>query len=215
MRLYLAFKKISKKYDIDGFAVKCWPEFGDIYGIGVCAVLGLLIDDGIMCGCEGDVYGTVNMVIGHLLTGRQTFFCDFISFDESENTGVAWHCGAAAPGLCKDDFPVSFCRHSVIDGGDVKGVTLHFPLKPGQVTFSRIGEGKNGFRMLLTTGQGIDTPQLIKGNPLKIKFDCDLKELIGTIISRGFEHHYAVVYKNISKELKDLCYWLDIELIEV
>jgi L-fucose isomerase-like protein len=214
IRLYLAFKKISLKYNLDAFAVKCWPEFGDIYGIGVCAVLGLLIDDGLLCGCEGDMYGTVNMVIGNMLTGKSPFFCDLISFDETENTGIVWHCGAAAPSLCKDGCSTAFCKHSIIDVGGVRGITHHFPLKEGAVTFSRIGEGKDGFRMLVATGRGLDTTQVLKGNPLNIKFDCSIRDLTGTIISEGFEHHYVVIHENISRELIELCYWLDIKAVE-
>ena len=214
IRLYMAFKKVSEKYNLDAYAVKCWPEFGDIYGIGVCAVLGLLIDDGLLCGCEGDMYGTVNMVIGNMLTGKSPFFCDLISFNETENTGMVWHCGAAAPSLCKAGCSTALCKHSIMDGGGIKGITHHFPLKEGPVTLSRIGEGKDGFRMLVATGKGLDTAQVLKGNPLNIKFDCKINDLIGTVISEGFEHHYVVIHENISSELKELCYWLDIKTIE-
>ena len=89
--------------------------------------------------------GTVTMKLGSLLVpGEKPFFCDLISFDEQANTGVVWHCGAAAPSLCRWRLRTAFCKHSIIDGGGVKGVSCEFPLKPGRVTLMRIGEDRDG-----------------------------------------------------------------------
>ncbi len=212
--LYAAFVNASEKHNVDAFAVRCWPEFGDIYGIGVCAVLGLLTDNGIVAGCEGDVLGTVSMLMGEMLSGSKPFFCDLISFDENENTGIAWHCGAAAPSLCREDCEPELCKHSIMDGGGAKGVVCEFPLKPGPVTMLRLGERRDGgYRLFVAVGEAQKTEQLLKGNPLKIKFERDIKEMIGTIVDNGIEHHYALAHGNIAEELKLFSKWLDIEIL--
>jgi len=215
IRLYLAFRKLATKYNIDSFAIKCWSEFGEFYGIGVCSCLSFLSTDGIICSCEADVYGAVSMIINYLFSNEVPFFCDFIKYDETENTGIVWHCGAASETLCKSNCNGKLCLHGSIDGGNKKGVTYEFPLKSGPVTFCNFGEGKNGHRLLLTTGTAFDTQQLIKGNPLNVKFDCDIKSLVDTIIYQGFGHHYVLVHNNNYDELIELCNWLEIEVVLV
>lgn len=214
-RLYLSLKKISKKYNIDAYAIKCWPEFSEYYGIGVCSCLSFLSTDGIISACEGDINGAVTMIINYLLSSEVPFFCDFITYDEDKNTGIVWHCGAASETLCKSNCSGKLCLHGSIDGGNKKGVTYEFPLKDGPVTFCNFGEGKNGHRLLVTTGNAFDTQQIIKGNPLNVKFDCSVKELVDTIIYNGFSHHYVLVHSDTYRELIELCKWLDIEVITV
>lgn len=215
IRLYLAFRKLAKKYKLDAYAIKCWSDFGDIYGIGVCSCLSFLSTDGIISACEGEINGAVSMIFNYLLSGQVPFFCDFIKYDETENTGIVWHCGAASETLCKSGCSGKLCKHGSIDGGNKKGVTYEFPLKTGPVTFCNFGEGKNGHRLLLASGTALDTNQLIKGNPLNIQFDSNVKELVETIIYQGFGHHYTVVHHNVYHELAELCWWLDVELVTV
>ena len=213
--LYQAFMQLKDKYQLDSFAIRCWPEFGDLFGVGVCAVSSMLNDIGILSGCEGDVYGTVTMAIQHALSGNLPFFCDLISIDGENNTGITWHCGAAPQSLCSADTKPQLHKHSIIDGGEKKGVTVEFPLKPGRVTIARLSENQtgDGYRMLITTGTAIQTPQLLRGNPLQIKFDVDLPTLAQTLVYQGFEHHFSVVHGEIGDQLVDLCRVMNIEPI--
>ena len=182
--LYAAFVEIAKKYRVDAFAIRCWPEFGDLYGIGVCALIGLLNESGLIAGCEGDMIGTLSMKVAAILSpGETPFFCDLINFDESENTGVVWHCGAAAPSLCRNGCTPAFRKHSIIDGGGVKGVSCEFPLKPGRVTLLRLGEDRDGgYRLFMAAGTALETPQLLRGTPLRIRFDQPVRPMIEKII---------------------------------
>jgi L-fucose isomerase-like protein len=214
-RLYLSLKKLCTKYNIDAYAIKCWPEFGEIYGIGVCSCLSFLSTDGIISACEGDVNGAVIMTISYLLSSVEPFFCDFISYNEDDNTGIVWHCGAASEKLCKENSSCRLCLHGSIDGGNKKGVTIEFPLKTGPFTFMNFGNDRNGYRMLITTGNALDTKQIIKGNPLNVKFDCNVKDLVDNLISQGFSHHYVLVHHNIYNDLEELCKWLDIKVIKL
>jgi L-fucose isomerase-like protein len=215
--LYLAFLTAKEQYNVDVFTVKCWPEFAQLHGIGVCAVLGMLNNRGIIAGCEGDVYGTVTMIAEQEIAGGLPFFCDLISVDGDGNTGVTWHCGAAPKGLCSPMATPMLRKHSIIDGGDKKGVTNEFPLRPGRVTMARLSENRAGddYRMLITAGDALETPQLLRGNPLRVKFDAPLKDLAKRLVYEGFEHHFALVHGNIVEELGDLCRLLDIETVTV
>jgi L-fucose isomerase-like protein len=214
--LFMAFRKLAVKYDLDSFAIRCWPEFSDIYGIAPCAVIGMLNDVGIAASCEGDIPGALTMKLQQALAGGGfPFFVDLISFDYNDNTGVVWHCGAAPSKLCRRFDETVLCKHGRVDGGDKKGVTNEFSLKPGRVTMAKIDETPDGYRMLIAPGTALDTDKFIRGNPLRIKFDGDMKALISTIMNKGFEHHYSVIHADVKDELLAFCEIMNISPIVI
>ncbi len=215
-QLYAAFRQFKEKLSLDGFAMKCWPQIGDIFGVGVCSTLGHLTNDGTVAACEGDVYGAVAMIILQELSGAAPFYCDLIAFEEDENVGLGWHCGAAAVSLCAQNGCSALGLHSVMDGGNVKGVTHDFPLKRGPVTFTQLSEDSDGsYRFLIAGGEGLPTTQMLPGNPLRIRFEAPLPTLRETIIEGGYSHHYTVAYADLNAELKQLCKWLGITAVEL
>ena len=215
--LFAAVGKMKDKFLVDTFAMRCWPEFisNDLYGIAVCSTIGHLTNHGFLTACEGDAYGAVMMRMEQELTGELPFFCDMIVMEG--DYGVAWHCGAAPCKLCKPGYQPQLCHSATVEGGGVKGVTDEFPLKPGRVTLARLGEKRDGdgFRMLIATGEALDTDLFVRGNPVKIKFDAGCDKLRDVVISQGWEHHYALSYGDIVPELLDICRILDIEPVVV
>lgn len=211
--LFGAVKKMKERFLVDSFAMRCWPEFisGELYGIAVCSTIGHLTNHGFLTACEGDVYGAVMMRIEQELTGEKPFFCDMIVMEG--DYGVAWHCGAAPCALCREGFQPTLRKSATIEGGGVKGVTNEFPLKAGPVTLARLGEKRDGegFRMLIATGEALDTDLFVRGNPLKIRFSASCDTLRDVVISQGWEHHYALAYGDLVPELEALCRMLDIE----
>ncbi len=215
--LFAAVGKMKDKFLVDTFAMRCWPEFisSDLYGIAICSTIGHLTNHGFLTACEGDAYGAVMMRMEQELTGELPFFCDMIVMEG--DYGVAWHCGAAPCKLCKPGYQPQLCHSATVEGGGVKGVTDEFPLKKGRVTLARLGEKRDGdgFRMLIATGEGLDTDLFVRGNPLKIKFDAGCDKLRDIVINQGWEHHYALCYGDLVPELLDICRILDIEPVVV
>lgn len=215
--LFVAFQRLTAKYRLDAWTVRCWPEFSDIYGIGVCHLLGCLTGSGVPAACEGDAYGALAMLVVKALSGSDAFFCDLISFDPSGDTGLFWHCGAAPVSLCKSGCVPEIRKHSIIDGGDKKGLAIEFPLKPGPVTIIRIGDTRDGkgYRLLSIGGEGIDTTQLLHGTPLSVRFKRPAAELVEKLLDSGFEHHYVLCHGDIAKELRLFAKLLDLDLVEM
>jgi len=212
-QMFGAFKVMAAKYNLGALAIRCWPEFSDIFGIAPCAVIGMLNDCGIPASCEGDVPGAITMtILKQLAGGGLPLFVDLISYDEKANTGVVWHCGAAPVSLCRKFEETEYRLHFRVDGGDKKGVTNDFALKPGPVTLAKLDQDADGhFRMLIAKGEAIDTEPFIRGNPLTIRFEAPVKNLIDTIMLKGFEHHYTVIHADVKEELLQYCAWMDIE----
>lgn len=214
--LYLGFKSIIATHELDALAVKCWPEFPDSYGIAACSTLGRLNAEGILTSCEGDVYGAVTMLIEHYLTGATPMFADFVAIDEDQNTGIAWHCGAAPVCLAANPASIKLCKHSTVGGGGKKGITADFPIKDaGPVTMTRLGVGQDGLRLFFAGGEAVKTGAILPGNTLEIRFACPVRRLVEIIVEDGVEHHYALVHADIRPELRALAKWLEVGTIDV
>lgn len=213
--LYEAFRRLRKKYRLDAWAVRCWPEFSDLYGIGVCHILGVLTGHECPAACEGDVLGALAMSMGEAFGGEKTFFADLVIFDEKDDTGIFWHCGAAPACLAKPGCQPCIRKHPIIDGGGKKGVAVEFPLKPGEVTVCRIGEKRDGgYRIMMFKATAIDTDQCIRSTPLKVKFNGKVRDTINKLMYNGFEHHYVLCYGDITQQIRDFARIMDVELLE-
>ena len=215
-RMLGAFDALAEKYRLNTFAVRCWPECSDIFGIAPCAVLGMLSDSGRPTSCEGDIPGAVTMnLLRSLAGGGIPIFVDLISYERDKNTGVIWHCGAAPVSLCRKFSETSLRLHMRVDGGDKKGLTNDFSLKSGDITIAKLDQDENGrFRMLIIHGEALDTPPFMRGNPLEIRFDSPVETVIDVIMKRGFEHHYAAIHADVTGELRQFCEWNGIEIVQ-
>jgi len=217
--MFAAIRKLKAKYGVSTFTMRCWPEVisDEMYGITACALIGHLTNHGDLTVCEGDIYAAVVLNLEKELTGIDPFFCDLIMCEDDCEYGVLWHCGAAPCSIRKDGYQSKLDFSSTVGGGGVKGVVHEFPLKPGKITVARLGEKRDGsgFRMLIFTGEGIDTDLFVRGNPLKVKFDAGCKRLKEAVINNGFEHHFSMAYGDISSELLEICRVMDIEPILV
>lgn len=214
-RMYEAFRKTAQKYALTAFAVRCWPEWSDIFGIAPCSTLGMLNNEGIVSSCEGDVLGAVLMQMEASLSGAIPFFADLISFEYDQNTAVLWHCGAAPSSICRSFKETTLSQHFRVDGGNKKGLTNEFSMKAGPITLAQLDEDGDGYRMLIAKGTALDTEPFIRGNPLNVRFDCPVESLINTIMTEGFKHHYSIVHADIEHELIELCRWLEIKPVIV
>lgn len=214
-RMYEALKRTAAKYGLTSYAIRCWPEWSDVFGIAPCASMGVLNNTGLVTSCEGDVLGAVLMRAQASLGDGIPFFADLISFDYARNTAVFWHCGAAPSALCRKFEETQLRRHFRVDGGDKKGLVNEFPLKPGRITMAQLDEDGDGYRMLIARGTALDTEQIVRGNPMEVRFDCRVDELVATIMNNGFKHHYSLIHADIEEELLDLCKWLNIRPVRL
>jgi L-fucose isomerase-like protein len=210
-KLYLSLRKIVEREKLTCTAIKCWPELRDQHDMGACFTLSRLNDEGIMSACEADIYGAVTMSMLHSLTGKIVYFTDLISIDEKKNTFLMWHCGSTPTKLAEAPSSVTIRRFSIPGFG--RGVTTEFPIKPGRVTIARLSAIKDSYRMFICGGEALKTEMVVRGNPSEVKLDSNVREVLGKIVTEGFEHHYAVVHADVKEELIELCNRLKIEAV--
>ena len=207
---YSGFREIIKEFNLDAVAVKCWPEFIEDYGQAVCATLSKLTNDDFVTGCEGDILGTVSNYILRELGDKKPFIADLVQIDEKENTGVMWHCGVAP-------FCQAHSKSSVKIGEEfgIGGINVEFAMKPGKITIARLSMNKGDYRLLITTGEALDTTETPDGTAAVVEFDSDVKDLLDTIINDGYEHHLSMVYADVKDELIELGKRLDLKTVVI
>ena len=206
--LVLALREFAAEAKFDAMTLKCWGDLVEAYGIAGCGAVSQLNDMGLFTGCEGDVMGTLTMLIARRLTGVHPFLTDFVSVDRESNTGVLWHGGCAPISLANPAHPKHLFSHFA--GG--KGLTAGFSLKPGRVTILRLGDDGRELRMLATTGQALETEMDVRGTLARVAFDGDVGAFLDEMLSRGWEHHLIMAYGEIVPELEMLARLLRIPL---
>lgn len=204
-RLYSAMQTFVQNDGVNGIAIKCWPELKDRM-LNPCAVNGMMIDDGVMVGCETDVHGTISMLIQNYLNNKPAFFADLITFNEADNTALLWHCGAAAASMAARSEERYLEKHSIGTGS----TTLEFAMRAGRMTISRLGPIGENYRLLILTGEAVSTPMLLRGNNMLVRTDLPVRQVIDRIIERGIEHHYSATYGDLRKDLVEFCKWVGI-----
>jgi L-fucose isomerase-like protein len=195
----------------EAVSVRCWPEFFNEYKAAACSTLSHLIEDGIQAACEADTLGAVTMLMQHLLTGLPTFLGDLVHVDEQRNSGTFWHCGVSA-------FSLASPKTGPVAGVQPNrnlGFAFNHSLKTGPVTVARLGQGPQGLRLGILSGEAVDGPNTFQGTSVEVKLNGPVRETLDRILASGFEHHYALVWQDVTRELAELCRLLSLECVRL
>lgn len=209
---YVVLREYLQTQQLDGLAVRCWPEFPQQFGLMPCATLGRLADDGFVCACEADMHGAVTLLALRWLSGAAPLLADLVAMDEAANTVALWHCGNAPACLAREgEEPLLtvHCNRRI-------GVAGNFAIRPGPATLARLGVGSQGYRLLAVEGELLDEPaNRFMGNTAVFRPNGEAQLLLNTIMTDGWEHHMVVVAGHIVAELDALAHLLGIEAVHV
>jgi L-fucose isomerase-like protein len=206
--LILAMRDLAAEGRFGAMTLKCWGDLVAAYGIAGCGVVSVLTDMGLFTGCEGDIMGTLSMLIAKRLTGVHPFLTDFASVDEATNTGMLWHGGCAPVSLARQDQP----RHLFSHFAAGKGLTVGFALKPGRVTILRLGDDGRNLRMIAATAESLESEMEVRGTLTRVRFDSNAMAFLNEMLGHGWEHHLVMAYGEIVPELEMLCRALNVPL---
>jgi len=206
VQFWLALRDILGESKPAAVGVRCWPEVFNEYGAAACSTLSRLIEEGIPAACGADTLGAVTMLIQFYLTGQPTYLADLVHADSERNTCTFWHCGVGALSLAsKKTGPIAG-----VHPNRKFGLAFNNALKSGQVTVARLGQAREGFRMLVLRGEALDTPNRFWGTSVEVRMERPVQDVLDTVIYHGFEHHFSLVWKDVAAELLDLSSVLDI-----
>ncbi len=193
--MYLAIKKTVADENLSALAFGCYPDFMGF----ACLAASLLADEGVPIACEGDVNGAVGMLILQALTGKPTLNTDWL--DPLQDGSVVFtHCGSSAYSLAgkKSDIKLAKVRLAK------QGVCSLFPARPGPVTLVSVLPRDNGYQMAVLEGEALPTEMVFPGNPLRVKFNLPVKDVIDRIFAEGIGHHWVAGYGHVASGIKHL-----------
>ena len=200
--MYLAYKKLIDTYNLDAINTKCDPEMGMHFGRCSCLSHSLLVDEGIMAACEGDIHQTLSMMILNYLSDKPVMFLDVVGACKDNNSIQFISCGFAPTTIPKDSKDVRlYPQMQNAKGG---GITQGYTLQSGEkVTIYRIDE---------TYPRGNYSGHIISGTSSKSEKVWEEWPAAEVILngSGAWEHftqnctadHFALVLGDYREELK-------------
>lgn len=210
-RQFGGLRFLAEREHLNALSVRCWPEWAAQYGVAACGSVSALNSIGLTTGCEGDVDGTVTMLLGRMISCQPTFMTDFITAEPQDGTGYFWHGGCAAVQLARAAEETALNTHFA--GG--KGITAGFTFNSGRITIVRLSHDGQCYRLFLTGGEALPTQQVVKGVLMKVKFDAPVEKLLDTAIYSGLEHHFCVMYGDWRSAWETFAAWNDLEILTV
>jgi len=222
-KLELALTEFWTRNKLSAMAVQCWPSVQRMMGISVCSLFGRLIDKRMLTACEADVLGALAMLINYQAALGNTLphFVDWtIQHRENPNWLLAWHCGNAPVCLAKDREETALRSRRDMKGElpveeeDRSAGLAQFQIKPGAVTFCRLAEYDDEWKMLIATGEIVPSDEKLAGTWSWVEVK-DHKKLYRTLVEEGFIHHASMIHGHQTKSLLQACKFLDIKPVVV
>lgn len=201
---FLAIRDIIKEKQYKGITLKCVRGMSKWFNFSPC-MLKSLIGDYVETICECDVYGLINQLIIHELTGTKAVFQEFYEF--YENSILMGACGFSPPSLCSGDC-MEVQGHNWGEAGGIMNVSN---LKSSEkITLTKLYT-VNGQMHLHCLRGSAKTPERWQEDgwggkgpkmpSLEITIDSDLKELQEYVAGQ----HYIVCYGDFYDLLKQYC----------
>ena len=190
----LAIRQVVQQESLSGLAFGCYPDFMGY----ACLAASLLADDGVPIGCEGDVNGVVGMLMLNLLTGQPVHNTDWLDPMPDESV-VFTHCGCGSYALAERRQDITLAPVRLAN----QGVCSLFPAKPGPVTLINLMPSGDGYQLALMEGEALPAQMVFPGNPLRVKFQPPVREIIAWIHDEGIGHHWMAGYGHVAAEIKD------------
>jgi L-fucose isomerase-like protein len=222
-RVEAALIEFWERHGLSALAVQCWPTIQRETGVSVCAIYGRLTERHLLTACETDVLGALAMLVNYSAAMGQTLphFVDWtIQHRENPNWLLAWHCGNAPVSLAAD--PSQVALRSRFDMAGTEPIKEHdrmaglyqFQIKPGVVTFCRLAEYDNEWKMLIATGRIVPSDEVLAGTWSWVEVS-DHAKLYRTLVEEGFIHHASMIHGDQTEALVQACTFLDITPVVV
>ncbi len=206
---FVVLNQMASEKNIDGYAIRCWPEIFEQKGCSACGAMSLLNDAEIPSSCEADVNGTVTQLILQAVSGSPTFDVDIVSVDAEQDQVVIWHCGKA---------PLSMADPTTQPEGGIHSnrkmpLVMEFPLKPGRITAARVSQANGRLSLVVGGGEMLSAPKSFSGTSGVVRFDQPADKVLDTILGEGLEHHLAITYGDYVPAIIALADLLDLPLL--
>lgn len=222
-KLEVALTEFWTTHKLSAMAMQCWPSIQRMMGISVCSIYGRLTGKHMLTACEADVLGALAMLTNYsaALGEALPHFVDWtIQHRENPNRLLAWHCGNAPASLAKDPNSVALRSRFDMKGelpsleDDPTAGLAQFQLKPGTVTFCRLAEYDDEWKMLIATGEIVPSDEELAGTWSWVEVE-NHERLYRTLVEEGFIHHASMIHGDQTPALLQACKFLKVKPVVV
>jgi L-fucose isomerase-like protein len=214
--VFNSLNQIVIEHQLDGLAVRCWPEFFTELGCAACGAMSMMSDGfnlptPIPCSCEADINGTVTQLILQWLSNSPAFGTDIVSMDFDADEIAVWHCGLA---------PLSYADPAVRPRGSIHSnrkvpLVMEFPLKPGNVSIARLSQATGELRLVIGQGEMLSRPSPFSGTAGTMRLQKPARFFFDALMREGLEHHISLVYGDFYSELLSLSKLLQLPVYRI
>lgn len=190
-RLGIALLELVRRYKLDGLALLGQHHI-EAQANATC-YLGLsemLSSDQALAVTEGDVLGLIMSKVLKDFTGHTPFFGEWEEVDVTRNAVVLLGHGFLDPREARKDVPVQVQPASENWGFEGNSLGFQATYEPGPVTMTHVIQDHDGWRLLVSEGEILDTPPLkISETSLIVKVEKNVKQYFSALMKYGFAHH--------------------------
>ena len=203
-RMYLAFKSLIETYKVDGVSLDCFRLIKRT-GTSACLGFALLVDEGKVSVCEGDLRSLVLMMLFRDIAGP-SWLGNLVQVDRSLNTLTLAHCTA----------PTSFAE----PGGRIvlrnhfesgEGVSLDVPLKRMPVTITNMQF--KPLQLVIAKGELLES-QIGRFSLCRTQAKIRLKGEVDRLLQFTGNHH-VMAYGDWTETLRRVGEKVGMSLVEV
>lgn len=148
VRIYLALKKLIKKYGYDFYTIQSFPGLGDDYG-ATCFAQSLMLDDGFPTSTLGDFNTALTVYLLTHLSHERVYYGDLQHIDRKTKEIKIIGDGAVPPSLADASDPAGFATHGIPTEGAAGGISVKLTCKPGKGVLARVGRVDGEFVMVI------------------------------------------------------------------
>jgi len=206
-RASLGLANIVEQHNLDAIAVEDMnDEMHRLLKTRPCLPAKSIAEKPVPVGMEGDIWGTLSMLVLQKLTGKPAAFCEIYTFDVPNNSVLMGHQGMLNPSLAQDLSKVKIipdCEFQHYD--EVEGACMYFTFREGVVTLLAIVSERDNFRMIISRGQAVAITEKLEGYAhMLVKIDPPVKRFLETALVSGANQHWAVVNHDAVENLEKL-----------
>ena len=211
LSVYVALRKLIDRHSVAALAIRTTPEFFTDLNCSAGGALSMLNNEYFPCSADADVNGAITQLILQWISGKAASGVEIVGFDHANNTTTLWHSGHAP--LSMTD-PLTRPRAAVHPQRQLP-LLLEFALKPGRVTMARLSETPGGFRLVIGTGEMLQTPLDMSGAIGTLRFDTGSEVALSTLLREGLEPQLAITYGDQTEVLLALANLLRLDVLRL
>ncbi len=222
-KMEVALAEFWNQNRLSAMAMQCWPAIQGMWEMSVCALFGRMTQRDMLTACETDVMGALAMLTNYSAALGETLphFVDWtIQHREDPNVLLSWHCGNAPISLAAEDQKTGLRTRLDMKGeqisetDDKMSALYQFQLKPGKVTFCRLAEYDDEWKMLIAPGDIVPSDETLAGTWSWVRV-TDHAHLYRTLVEEGFIHHASMIHGDQTQALVEACKFLNIRPVVV